>query len=593
MYRRKIHILILTLFAILFFISCTPDKVEVVRTYINEDNHIIVVYSDNTEKDFGSINIKEEVKIIDTKVNEELHVIVTYSDGTTKDLGYVGVVDESLNVTVTDTKVDENLHVIVTYSDGTVKDLGYVGVVDESLNVTVTDTKVDEALHVIVTYSDGTVKDLGYVGVIDESLNVTVTDTKVDEKMHLIVKYSDGTTKDLGYVGVVDESLNVTVTDTKVDENMHLIVKYSDGTTKDLGYVGVIDESLNVKVVETKVDEKMHLIVKYSDGTTKDLGYVGVEVKVEVEPPLYVVTFLDYYGNEIEKQEVYRGKSAKAPSVSEIQDKVFKGWDIEFTNVQSDLTVKAVYENAPEYTVTFVDMDGSILKTETVIKGHSATAPQVSNKEDYIFTGWDKAFTNVQSDLTVKATFRQKNTYTITYKDYSGIVLATSKVKEGDTAVAPVTPTREGYTFKGWSSSLSNITSNKTVTAQYLLVSGTNILDIQYTKSGNKITVKFVMNGTVKFCGMEGSVELGEGVTYVSHTDGDGATANFKDGVLYFMFASNNGKNVTTSTTIMTVVFNVSDSLNETTLETIISDIYDQNYENVDSKVIGESIKLK
>ena len=61
----------------------------------------------------------------------------------------------------------------------------------------------------------------------------------------------------------------------------------------------------------------------------------------------------------------------------------------------------------PEYTVTFYDWDGTVLKVEMVKQGQSATAPSDPVREGYTFTGWDKSFSNVQSDLSVTATYTQ------------------------------------------------------------------------------------------------------------------------------------------------------------------------------------------
>ena len=41
-------------------------------------------------------------------------------------------------------------------------------------------------------------------------------------------------------------------------------------------------------------------------------------------------------------------------------------------------------------------------------------------------------------------------------------------MEPGGAAVAPTTPTRDGYDFAGWDTDFSNVTSNLTVTAQYI-----------------------------------------------------------------------------------------------------------------------------
>ena len=57
--------------------------------------------------------------------------------------------------------------------------------------------------------------------------------------------------------------------------------------------------------------------------------------------------------------------------------------------------------------------------------------------------------------------------YTVTFKDYDGTVLSTQTIEEGHDAVAPADPTRNGYTFKGWSKSFTNVSSNLEVIALY------------------------------------------------------------------------------------------------------------------------------
>ena len=133
----------------------------------------------------------------------------------------------------------------------------------------------------------------------------------------------------------------------------------------------------------------------------------------------------------------------------------------------SNLVYTVEYEIIINYTVTFKDYDGTVLKTQTVEEGASATAPANPTRDGYNFTGWDVDFSNVTSNLTVTAQYEEIIYYTVTFKDYDGTVIKTQTVEEGASATAPSNPSRDGYNFTGWDKSFDNITSDLTVTAQY------------------------------------------------------------------------------------------------------------------------------
>ncbi|MBO7086140.1 MAG: InlB B-repeat-containing protein [Bacilli bacterium] len=59
------------------------------------------------------------------------------------------------------------------------------------------------------------------------------------------------------------------------------------------------------------------------------------------------------------------------------------------------------------------------------------------------------------------------NEYEVTFVGYSGNALARVKVLEGEDATAPEAPTITGYTFVGWSVSYTNVNSNLIVRAIY------------------------------------------------------------------------------------------------------------------------------
>ncbi len=57
--------------------------------------------------------------------------------------------------------------------------------------------------------------------------------------------------------------------------------------------------------------------------------------------------------------------------------------------------------------------------------------------------------------------------YTVNFKDYNGDILKSQEVEENEGASAPSNPTRTGYIFTGWDKTYNIITSNLTVTALY------------------------------------------------------------------------------------------------------------------------------
>ena len=130
----------------------------------------------------------------------------------------------------------------------------------------------------------------------------------------------------------------------------------------------------------------------------------------------------------------------------------------------SDLVYTVTY--VLEYTVTFKDWDGTVLETQTVEEGSSATAPSNPTRDGYNFTGWDVDFSNVTSNLTVTAQYSIQS-YTVIFKDWNGTILKTQTVNYGSAVIAPSDPTREGYKFTGWDNDFNNVISDLIVTAQY------------------------------------------------------------------------------------------------------------------------------
>ena len=123
-------------------------------------------------------------------------------------------------------------------------------------------------------------------------------------------------------------------------------------------------------------------------------------------PEHYIVKFVDTDGyTTISVQSIEAGESAVEPAMPNRRGgTVFLGWDKEFSNVQSSLIVKALYQKE-WLTVRFFDIDGTLLKSEEVLYGDSASAPKVSDRGEYRFDGWNSDFTKVYKDIDVYAKY--------------------------------------------------------------------------------------------------------------------------------------------------------------------------------------------
>ena len=143
--------------------------------------------------------------------------------------------------------------------------------------------------------------------------------------------------------------------------------------------------------------------VTAEDRSTKTYTVIAT---VSAPVTIYTVTFVDGLGTTLKIQRVESGQPATAPANPTRDGYTFTGWDTAFNQVTSNLTVTAKWSETPKpatYTVTFVDGQGTTLKTEQVVANLSATAPANPTRQGFTFTGWDTAFTRVTSDITVTA----------------------------------------------------------------------------------------------------------------------------------------------------------------------------------------------
>ena len=139
--------------------------------------------------------------------------------------------------------------------------------------------------------------------------------------------------------------------------------------------------------------------------------------KDDIVKPSYDVKFETNGGTEVKSITQELGTIV---SVKDINNKkttkeghTFAGWftDEALTTAYAEVTMPkdgfTLYAkwDVNLFDVNFVDYNGKALKTEKVEFGKGATAPAEPTREGYTFANWNKDFSNVKNNMTVKATY--------------------------------------------------------------------------------------------------------------------------------------------------------------------------------------------
>ena len=127
----------------------------------------------------------------------------------------------------------------------------------------------------------------------------------------------------------------------------------------------------------------------------------------------------------------------------------FSGWsEIPETMPAHDVTVTGTF-NINSYKLIYV-IDGVEYKSCNIEYGATITPEAEPSKEGYTFSGWSEIPETMPAhDVTVIGSF-SINKYKLTYM-VDGLELKSYDIEYGATITPETEPTKEGYTFSGWS----------------------------------------------------------------------------------------------------------------------------------------------
>ena len=167
----------------------------------------------------------------------------------------------------------------------------------------------------------------------------------------------------------------------------------------------------------------------------------------------YTVTYFvdDKFYDSIETYSY--GSQVKLKEAPQKEGYTFSGWDHDdrFIMPAEDVVVKGSF-NINSYKVTY-EVDGTPYGMEEIYKyGELVTLQKNPTKEGYTFSGWDHSneFAMPARDVKIKGSFIV-NSYTVTYKVDGAQIGEPETYKYGEAVTLREKPSKEGYTFNGWS----------------------------------------------------------------------------------------------------------------------------------------------
>ncbi|MBD5521253.1 MAG: leucine-rich repeat protein [Lachnospiraceae bacterium] len=235
---------------------------------------------------------------------------------------------------------------------------------------------------------------------------------------------------------------------------------------------------------------------------TDTCAVCGYETVKEEYEDAYTVLFQQPDGMYISCQYLHSGEDAVEPEAPEITGYEFTGWDKDFTNVTSNITVTAQYK-VKTFSVVFKNGEDIISEQEIEYECDAEVPENPTRPEEewgkWKFTGWEGNYRNIIQDEIIQAQFEKVlNKYEVVFYDAEGRMIIRESVMHGESAEVPAAPEKKAtaqytYTFTGWSGDTENVTGNtdfypvyEAVTRSYTVtfVNGEEILSTQSVAYG-------------------------------------------------------------------------------------------------------------
>ncbi len=332
---------------------------------------------------------------------------VTYADDLPDDYKtypiYVALYDANTVIAGMELAAEDDIdYIFKNVADGNYRIVATNGLLSEVSTVTVTNGGISYpadyaskgGVHFVL---DGLSTD---VVVKDNSINITADGL---DKIYNTALYNGNVTDDDLEVVAAGGTVNITLYANYITVND--VDKTTEGIFIDkIGKNGIIERYIQLYVVKEVRDVEGKLV----NGTPTNITRLAEPVTVSF--PL---------GN-LAGQKIYVASVHQSGS-----DYAYINWagsDVSlshnYVTISTDrFSVYALYrliETKKEYTVKWIDGNGNIMKTETVVDGDPATPPTETPKKSetekytYVFSGWDTDYSSINKDTIISAWFVAK-----------------------------------------------------------------------------------------------------------------------------------------------------------------------------------------
>ena len=194
-------------------------------------------------------------------------------------------------------------------------------------------------------------------------------------------------------------------------------------------------------------------------------------------------------GKEYKSQTVKYGSKITPEESPTKEGYTFSGWsEIPSTMPANDVEVIGTF-SINSYKLVYM-VDGKEYKSITIEYGSKITPESSPTKEGFTFSGWSGLpETMPANDVTVSGSFGE-NTYNLTYK-VDGEVYRSLAVVYGSAITAEPAPTKEGYTFSGWSEIPSTMPANDVEVTGTFSINSYKLVYMVDGKEYKSITVEY------------------------------------------------------------------------------------------------------